>query len=160
MLLAAAYAGIGFGNAGVHLAHAMSYPVSGLVRDFLPRGYPDAHPLVPHGMSVVVNAPAVFRFTAAACPERHLVAAAALGTDIAGVAARDAGKVLADAIIGFVQRLGMPNGLSALGFSGNDVPALVEGTLQQQRLTQLSPRPVAEEEFAALFTDAACLSAW
>ena len=78
MLLASSYAGIGFGNAGVHLPHGMSYPVSGLTRDYRAPGYAVDHPLVPHGISVIVNAPSVFRFTAQASPERHLKAAEAL----------------------------------------------------------------------------------
>ena len=116
MLLAAAYAGIGFGNAGVHLPHGMSYPVSGHVRDYRAPGYAADHPLVPHGISVILNAPAVFRFTAPAGPQRHLEAAAALGADVEGRRAEDAGEILADRITWFMQRLRVPNGLSALGY--------------------------------------------
>ena len=97
-LLAASFAGIGFGNAGVHLPHAMSYPVAGHVRSYRPPGYPADHPLVPHGLSVILNAPAVFRFTALASPDRHLQAAEALGVDVSGCHPEDAGRILADRI--------------------------------------------------------------
>jgi hydroxyacid-oxoacid transhydrogenase len=154
MLLAASYAGVGFGNAGVHLPHGMSYPVSGHVRSYCAPGYPADHPLVPHGMSVILNAPAVFRFTAAANPERHLEAAAALGCDVARASAADAGPILSDRIVWFMQRLKMPNGLRAIGYSASDIPALVEGTLPQHRVTKLAPRPATADDLAALFEDA------
>lgn len=158
MLLAAAYAGIGFGNAGVHLPHGMSYPVSGMVKDYRSPGYPVDRSLVPHGVSVILNAPAVFRFTAPACPGRHLEVAKVLGANVDGVRLEDAGKVLADQIITFMQRLKVPNGLSAIGYSSEDIPALVEGTLPQHRVTKLSPRPAGPEELAAMFEDA--MTAW
>jgi hydroxyacid-oxoacid transhydrogenase len=109
-------------------------------------------------MSVILNAPAVFRFTAAANPERHLQAAEALGVDVSHVRAADAGKVLADRITWFMQRLQMPNGLRAIGYTSADIPALVEGTLPQHRVTKLSPRPAEPDQLAALFEDA--MSAW
>jgi len=154
MLLAASYAGIGFGTAGVHLPHAMSYPVAGHVRDYHPPGYVTDHALVPHGVSVILNAPAAFRFTAAANPARHLEAAAALGADTSCARAEDAGKILSDRIIWFMQRLNVPQGLRAVGYTSADIPALVDGTLLQQRLTQLSPRPATAEDFARMFEDA------
>lgn len=158
MLLAASYAGIGFGNAGVHLPHGMSYPVSGMVRSFRPSQYPGEGPLVPHGFSVILNAPAVFRFTASANPERHLQAAEALGADISSAKPADAGKLLADTITGYMQRLNVPNGLSALGYTSADIPKLVEGTLPQHRVTKLSPRPFSEADLAGMFEDA--MTAW
>ncbi len=158
MLLAAAYAGVGFGNAGVHLPHGMSYPVSGMVKDYRSPGYQVDHPLVPHGVSVILNAPAVFRFTASANPERHLQAAAALGADVSAARPADAGKILADTITGFMRRLKVPNGLRALGYGSSHIPALVEGTLPQHRVTKLSPRPASEEDLARLFEDA--MVAW
>jgi len=154
MLLAASYGGIGFGNAGLHLAHGMSYPVSGMVRDYKPEGYNVDHPIIPHGMAVVLNAPAVFRFTAPACPRRHLEAAEALGVDISRANPADAGKIVADCIIAFMQELEMPNGLSAVGYTRDDIPALVEGTLPQHRVTKLSPKPAGPEELSKLFEDA------
>jgi hydroxyacid-oxoacid transhydrogenase len=154
MLLASAFAGIGFGNAGVHLPHGMSYPVSGMVRDYQPDGYPAEHPIIPHGMSVILNAPAVFRFTAAANPERHLYGAQLLGVETRGVPAEAAGEVLADALIEIMKQVGVPNGLSAIGFGAGDVDALVDGTLPQHRVTKLSPRPASAEDLRNLFMDA------
>jgi len=158
MLLAASYAGVGFGNAGVHLPHGMSYPVSGNVKNYRAPGYGADHPLVPHGISVILNAPAVFRFTASASPGRHLQAAEALGADISNARAEDAGKILADRLVWYMQRLRTPNGLSAIGYTSADIPALVEGTLPQHRVTKLSPRPAGPEELARLFENA--LTAW
>ncbi len=158
MLLAASYAGVGFGNAGVHLPHGMSYPVSGQVRGYRAPGYLVDHPLVPHGVSVILNAPAVFRFTASANPWRHLQAAAALGADVSRAQDADAGRILADRITWFIRQLGLPNGLKALGYSSSDIPALVEGTLPQHRVTKLSPRPAGPEELASLFE--AAMTAW
>ena len=158
MLLAASYAGVGFGNAGVHLPHGMSYPVSGRVKGYRASGYATDHPMVPHGISVILNAPAVFRFTAPSTPERHLQAAEALGVDVAGAKAADAGLLLADRITWFMQRLRVPNGLAALGYSSSDIPALVEGTLPQHRVTKLSPRPAGPDELARLFEEA--MIAW
>src|SRR5690606_33519405 len=141
MLLAAAYAGIGFGNAGVHLPHGMSYPVSGMVRDYRPEGYAVDHAISPHGMSVILNAPSVFRWTAETNPERHLLAARLMGADVSDATPEEAGEVLAGAIIALMRRTGMPSGLAEVGFGPDDVPALVEGTLPQHRVTKLAPRP-------------------
>lgn len=154
MLLAASYAGIGFGNAGVHLPHGMSYPVSGLVRDYQAPGYSVGHPLVPHGISVIVNAPAVYRFTSSACPERHLRAAEILGAKVSGARWGDAGKILADQIIEVMHDLRIPNGLRELGYRSADIPALVEGTLPQHRVTKLSPRPAGRDDLGRIFEEA------
>jgi hydroxyacid-oxoacid transhydrogenase len=151
MLLAASYAGMGFGNAGVHLPHAMSYPVAGLVRSYVPSGYDVDHPLVPHGVSVILNAPAVFEFTASANPARHLDAAGALGADVTRARPEDAGRLLADRIRWFIDRFELPHGLHDIGYSSSDIPQLVEGTLLQRRLTTLSPRQAGERELSALF---------
>ena len=158
MLLAATFAGVGFGNAGVHLPHGMSYPVSGMVRDYAPEGYPKASAIIPHGMSVALNAPAVFRFTAPSSPERHLQAAGRMGADVAGASPEDAGELLADAIVELLREIGMPNGLGAVGYGPADVEALAAGTLPQHRVTTLSPRPADEDDLRRLFLDS--MSLW
>jgi alcohol dehydrogenase class IV len=158
MMFTATLAGIGFGNAGCHLPHAMSYPVSGRVRDYQPVGYPDAAPICPHGMSVIVNAPAAYRFTAPGCPERHLEGAQLLGASVGGVSVDDAGAVLSGYIEQMMQATGVPNGISGVGFNEADVPALADAAGAQQRLLSVSPRPVTPQDLREVYADA--LSYW
>ena len=147
-------AGIGFGNSGVHIPHAMAYAVAGLVRDYYPQGWKSNQPMVPHGTSVIVNAPAAFRFTGPACPERHLTAAKAMGADVSGADTADAGDLLSDRIIAMMKETGLPNGIGGVGYGEEDIPNLVKGTLPQQRLLVMSPKPVGEAELTRLFKDA------
>jgi hydroxyacid-oxoacid transhydrogenase len=131
----------------------MSYPVSGLIRDWRAPGYNSDHAMAPHGISVILNAPAVFRFTASANPERHLRVAQVLGADIERARPEDAGNILSDRLIELMRDLRIPNGLGELGYTNSDIPALVEGTLPQHRVTKLSPRPAGREDLARLFEE-------
>ena len=153
MMLAASAAGVGFGNAGVHLPHGMSYAVSGNVKEFTLDGYPEGKPLVPHGLSVIINAPAVFRFTSTTNPERHLKAANLLGVDVSNELPEKAGNLISNKLIDFIKKLGMPNGLRGLGYEESDIDNLVEGTLPQHRVTKLSPVEVGANELRNLFEE-------
>lgn len=158
MIIAATFAGIGFGNAGTHLGHGMSYPVSGMVRNYIPEGYSPDHAIIPHGLAVILTAPALVRFTAPVNPERHLEAARLAGVDTASARLEDAGDILADKIVSLMKETGMPNGLAAVGFTAEDVDKLVEGTLPQQRITRLSPRLFTPDDLKQLFLDS--LTCW
>lgn len=146
MALAATLAGVGFGNAGVHLCHGMSYPISGLnPAGYKHPGYSVPHPIIPHGVSVAVTAPAVFKFTASSSPERHLQAAEAFGVNINNVKRESAGEVLSEAIKRFLEKLGgQPRGLKELGIKRGDIDKLVDGTVPQRRVLVLAPGLVGE----------------
>lgn len=137
----------------------MSYPISGQNPGYHHAGYQLPDPLIPHGVSVAVTAPAVFRFTAASNPDRHLAAAEAFGVDISSVKRESAGEVLADALTKFLAELGdQPKGLKALGFGREHIAELVEGTIPQARVLSLAPGLADEvererEQLARLFEE-------
>jgi alcohol dehydrogenase class IV len=150
MAMAATFAGLGFGNAGVHIPHANAYPIAGQVRDFHPKGYPPDEPMVPHGMSVALTAPEAFRFTFDASPGRHLHAAQLLAPG-ADRPDRDA-EFLPSALVALMRDIEIPNGVAAVGFTDGDIPDLVDGTMKQQRLLATCPKPVTEDDIAGVFT--------
>lgn len=154
LMFAGMLAGIGFGNAGCHLPHGMSYAVAGLVRNYHAQGWPSNHALVPHGISVIVNAPAAFRFTGPACPERHLQAASAMGADTSDVDAKDGGALLAERVADMMRETDMPNGLDGVGYSEDDLDALTDRSFAQKRLIDNAPCPVSREQLHGLFRDA------
>ena len=147
MALAATFAGLGFGNAGVHIPHANAYPIAGRVREFVPEGYPEGEPIVPHGMAVSLTAPAAFRFTFDAAPERHLRAARILDPDASG----DGPELLASVVTALMRDIGIPNGLAEVGYGASDVDDLVAGAIQQQRLLATAPKAPTEEDLAQVF---------
>ena len=150
MALAATFAGMGFGNAGVHVPHANAYPIAGQVRDYHPQDYPGTEPMVPHGTSVALTAPEAFRFTFDTSPERHVRAAELLapGADRPD----DLSQFLPGVLAELMRDIGIPNGVGAVGFGESDVPALVEGALKQQRLLATCPKPVTEDDLTGIFT--------
>jgi hydroxyacid-oxoacid transhydrogenase len=154
LALAANYAGIGFGNAGVHIPHAVAYPIAGLVREYVPAGYKTRHPFVPHGMSVILTAPAAFRFTYPAAPERHLRAAELLGAPVAGLSAAAQREALPQGLIALMRDIDIPNGLTAIGYTERDIPALIQGTLRHPRLLTGAPRAVEAGDLDLILRDA------
>ena len=148
MALAATFAGLGFGNAGVHIPHANAYPIAGRVKDFRPEGYPDEEAMVPHGMAVSLTAPEAFRWTFEASPERHLRAAKLLAPDHAA----DGPDALPAVLTELMSDIAIPNGLGAVGYDEGDVDDLVEGTMKQQRLLATAPRDVTEDDAAKILS--------
>ena len=150
MMLAASLAGIGFGSAGVHIPHACAYPIASLKHEYQPPGYPDDHPFVPHGWSVIVTAPAAFRFTYEADPEKHRRAAEL----IAGRELPDADEnTLPEILTELMRDVGAPSGVRALGYDEDDIADLVEGAVKQQRLLVIAPREASEDDLAAIIGD-------
>jgi hydroxyacid-oxoacid transhydrogenase len=156
MALAATMAGLGFGNAGVHIPHANAYPIAGQVSDFRPKDYPQDEPMVPHGMAVSLTAPEAFRFTFEARPDRHVRAAELLAPDLERP--NDDAEYLPAALTRLMRDIGIPNGIGDVGYRDGDIPGLVEGAMKQQRLLEVAPRPVTEDDVAAILSRS--LSNW
>ena len=149
MAMAATFAGMGFGNAGVHIPHANAYPIAGRVKDFHPKDYPADEPMVPHGMSVALTAPEAFRFTFDASPERHRRAAQLL--DPRAEEPGDPAEFLPTVLTALMRDIDIPGGIGAVGYDEGDIPDLVDGTMKQQRLLATAPKDVTEDDIAGIF---------
>ena len=151
MMLAATMAGVGFGSAGVHIPHACAYPIASVKHSYQPPGYPEDHPFVPHGHSVIVTAPAAFRFTYDAMPDRHHQVAELLTGKPTG-ASPQGPDALPDVLRTLMRDVGAPRGVAELGYAEDDIPDLVAGAIAQERLLAVAPKPVAEDDLRHIIT--------
>jgi alcohol dehydrogenase class IV len=149
MMLAATMAGVGFGSAGVHIPHSCAYPIASVKHEYQPPGYPDDHPFVPHGHSVIVTTPAAFRFTYDAAPERHAHVAELLAGERMPMPGQTRWP---DVIRRLMKDVGAPSGVAELGYTDDDIPDLVAGALKPERLLAVAPKPVTDEDLRHIIT--------
>ena len=154
LMWGATLAGMAFGNSGTHLPHAMSYGITHLMSDITTDGYSVASPFVPHGFSVVVTAPSIFRYLAEGAPRRHLEAASYMGANTQGAAPDDAGEIVANRIIELMKNTAAPNGLNAVGFGLKDVKAMSKSSIRQSRAIANAPKVANLADMESIYTDA------
>ena len=157
MAMGSTFAGIGYGNAGVHIPHALGYPIAGLAKDWIPVGFGVNEPMVPHGISTALTAPACFRFTAPTNPAKHARIAGLLGANTVGCSVNEAAMLLPETLTSLLRDVGCPNGLSAVGYTTADIPKMVEGGWKQQRLLVGSPRPATERDLHRILEESMVL---
>ncbi|EYC17064.1 hypothetical protein Y032_0031g2255 [Ancylostoma ceylanicum] len=152
MLLASTFAGVGFGNAGVHICHGLSYPISSQGKSYFDKDYPETKPLIPHGLSVVTTAVADFEFLTASCPERHARAARQLGAEIPDNASDSyVAAKLCDEIRGFMRDFQVPNGLEAMGFKFSDIDKLSTAAVNSVVNIAITPKSVDREIISKIY---------
>ncbi len=154
LMFGASLAGMAFGNSGTHLPHAMSYGITHHMEDITTDGYPVDSPFIPHGISVVVNAPAIFRYLGGAAPKRHIEAAGFLGAAHLDATGEEAGQVVSERIIELMKATGMPNGIRELGFSQQSISSLVESSARQIRAINNAPRVANKQDMETIYHDA------
>ena len=127
----------------------------GYKHEYQPPGYPEDHPFVPHGHSVIVTAPAAFRFTYDAMPERHHHVAELLA---GGPIDEPGPDTLPEILLALMRDVDAPRGVAELGYGEDDIPQIVDGALKQQRLLAGAPKEVTADDLRHIVT--ASMSNW
>ncbi len=102
-----------------------------------------------------MTACADFKFTAEACPERHMDTARYLGYEGPDLVKKpsDSGKILADMIKGFMSDFRVANGLKAVGFDSSHVDKLAESAMNSVSALSLAPKEQTQSEIAQIYQD-------
>ena len=138
-MLLAAHLGGAFGNAGVHIPHALAYPISGRRHE------------LPHGIAVCVTGPASLDFLAPVFQEKLAKVATLLGEKTEGLSVGEAAASAKEAMINLMKDIDVPTGIAEFGFEEDDIDELAEAGIKIQRLLSCSPRTVKLDDIIEIY---------
>jgi len=141
MARASMYAGIGIGNAGTNIVHALAYPLQGQHR-------------ITHGVANSLLLPYGMEYNALSNLSKFATVAEALGEPITGLSPRDAAARSTEACRLLSQDVGIPQKMHEVGIRPDHINDLVEGAMKMTRLWANNPRVVRPEDARAIFEKA------
>lgn len=137
MAVAQYIAGMAFSNVGLGLVHGMAHPLGSLFD-------------IPHGVANALLLPTIMRFNMEKCLDKYPAIARAMGVDTTGMTAEEASVAACDAVQALAVKVGIPQHLSELGITENDIPRLAEQALSDV-CTPGNPREVTLNDIEDLY---------
>lgn len=137
MAVAQYIAGMAFSNVGLGLVHGMAHPMGSLFD-------------VPHGVANALLLPTIMEFNMPACLNKYPEIAKAMGVDVSGMTKEQASQAACDAVKDLAIKVGIPQHLSELGITAEDIPALAQQALEDV-CTPGNPRDVTLDDIKALY---------
>ena len=137
MAVAQYIAGMAFSNVGLGLVHGMAHPMGSLFD-------------VPHGVANALLLPTIMEFNMPACLNKYPEIAKAMGIDVSGMTKEQASQAACDAVKDLAIKVGIPQHLSELGITAEDIPALAQQALEDV-CTPGNPRDVTLDDIKALY---------
>ena len=138
MLWASYYGGACIAHAGTHLVHAMSYPLGGKYH-------------IPHGVANAILLAPCFEFVRPLAVDKLAQAYDLVPGADPSLDAEAKSHALVRYFGELVQRLQLPGSLQALGIEANELPALVAGALDVQRLIRNVPGTVTGDDIEKVY---------
>jgi alcohol dehydrogenase class IV len=132
MMLASLLAGMAFGSAGTGLVHALQYPVGAATG-------------TAHGLGNAILMPAVMQFNSSVREQELARVYRSLTRDLEPDDRRAADAAPA-AVRQLAARLGIPDGLRAIGVRDDDLTQMAEDAMSAERLVRLNPRQATKDD--------------
>ena len=141
MLLGSLLAGMAFSNSGTAAAHALAYPVGGLVKS-------------PHGEVTGLLLPYVMEFNAGTETRKFKDIASCFNKNTEGLSDKEAALAASAAVMELLEDIGLPTRLSQIGIKEQDIPWIAEKTLEIDRLVRNNPRTLSQRNLEELLRKA------
>ena len=137
MAVAQYVAGMAFSNVGLGVVHGMAHPMGSLFD-------------IPHGVANALLLPTVMEFNKPVCIDKYVEIAKAMDAYKDGMTKAEAAQAACDAVRALAIEVGIPQHLSELGISVDDIEALADQAIEDV-CTPGNPRKVTRADIVALY---------